>query len=103
MPVLIAMLRGVNVGGHNQIKMEALRELFLSLKFMSPQTYVQSGNVVFQSSEPDLEKVAKRIQQGIEKKFGCCPQIVLRTADDLRAAVAKNPLAKRRGIDPAKL
>ena len=103
MLVLIAMLRGVNVGGHNQIKMEALRELLVSLKFTSPQTYVQSGNVIFQSSEPDLDKVAKRIQRGIEKKFGCRPEVVLRTADELRAAVAKNPFAKRRGIDPAKL
>lgn len=103
MPVLIAFLRAVNVGGHAKIKMDALRELFLSLKFAEPQTYVQSGNVIFKSSEQDLAHVAKRIQQGIEKKFGCCPEVVLRTPDDLRAVISKNPFRKRSNIEPGKL
>jgi len=54
MPVVISMLRGVNVGGHNKIKMDALRELCASLKLRDPQTYVQSGNVVFRSDDRDL-------------------------------------------------
>src|SRR5229473_1414114 len=60
MPVLISMLRGINVGGHNKIKMDALRALYISLKFENPQTYVQSGNVVFKSKEQDLALIAKR-------------------------------------------
>jgi uncharacterized protein (DUF1697 family) len=103
MIVLISMLRGINVGGHNIIKMDALRELFASLKFANPQTYVQSGNVIFQSAEHDLEKVAGRIQKGIEKKFACRPEIIVRTADELRTVIKKNPFAKRTGIEPAKL
>ncbi len=103
MPVIISMLRGINVGGHNIIKMDALRELYASLKFENPQTYVQSGNVVFGSSDSHLDKIAKRIQQAIEKKFKCSPEIILRTADDLRAVIKKNPFAKRPNIDPAKL
>jgi uncharacterized protein (DUF1697 family) len=103
MPVLLAFLRAVNVGGHAKIKMDALRELFLSLKFAEPQTYVQSGNVIFKSSERDLAGVAKRIQQGIDRKFGCCPAVVLRTPNDLRAVIAKNPFRNRSNIEPGKL
>lgn len=103
MPVLVAFLRAVNVGGHAKIKMDALRELFLSLKFAEPQTYVQSGNVIFKSSERDPKRVARRIQEGIEAKFGCCPEVVLRTPDDLRAIISKNPFRKRSNIEPGKL
>ncbi len=103
MPVLISMLRGINVGGHNKIKMDALRALYISLKFENPQTYVQSGNVVFKSKEQDLALIAKRIQQSIEKNFACCPEVILRTADDLRSVIKNNPFARQPNIDPARL
>ena len=103
MPVIICMLRGVNVGGHNMIKMDALKALCVSLKLKDPQTYVQSGNVIFSSSEKDLAKLAKRIQDAIEKTVGFRPGVVLRTAAELQAVVARNPFAKRNGIEPGKL
>lgn len=103
MPVIICMLRGVNVGGHNKIKMDALKALCVSLKLKDPQTYVQSGNVVFSSTEKDLVKLAKRIQDAIEKSHGFRPGVVLRTAEELREVVARNPFAKRSGIEPGKL
>ncbi len=103
MPVIICMLRGVNVGGHNLIKMDALKALCLSLKLKDPQTYVQSGNVIFRSEEKDLGKLTKRIQDAIEKKFGFRPEVILRTADEMRDVIARNPFAKRNGIEPGKL
>ena len=103
MPVLICFLRGINVGGHAIIKMDALRALLLSLKFEEPQTYVQSGNVIFKTSERDLGLLTARIKQAIEKKFACSPGVVLRTVADLRAVVSNNPFAKRTNIEPAKL
>ncbi len=103
MTVIISMLRGVNVGGHNKIKMEALRALYESLKLRDPQTYVQSGNVIFRTEERDLGRLTKRIQDGIEKKFGFRPEVILRTASELRDVIARNPFAKRRGIEPGKL
>jgi uncharacterized protein (DUF1697 family) len=103
MTAIISMLRGVNVGGHNKIKMEALRALYESLKLQSPQTYVQSGNVVFLSSEKNLAALSRRIQDAIEAKFGFRPDVVLRTSAEVKQILAKNPLAKRRDIDPAKL
>ena len=97
------MLRGVNVGGRNMIKMDALKALCVSLKLKDPQTYVQSGNVIFSSKEKDLAKLAKGIQDGIEKNFKFRPGIMLRTADEVREVVKKNPFAKRSGIEPGKL
>jgi uncharacterized protein (DUF1697 family) len=97
------MLRAVNVGGHSPIKMEALRALYSSLKFENPQTYVQSGNVIFKTNERDLDLIAKRIQKSIEKKFACRPDVILRTVPELRNVIAKNPFAKRADIEPGKL
>lgn len=103
MAVIVAMLRGVNVGGHNQIKMEALRALCEALGLQDAQTYVQSGNVVFRSKERNLVALTKRIEDAIEQGFGFRPAVIVRTTSELKAAIAKNPFARRRGIDPRKL
>jgi uncharacterized protein (DUF1697 family) len=103
MTVMISMLRGVNVGGHNKIKMDALRALYEFLKLRDAQTYVQSGNVIFRTDERDISRLAKRIEDGIERKFGFRPDVILRTAAEMRDVIARNPFAKRRGIEPGKL
>src|SRR5260370_34028543 len=103
MGVIISMLRSVNVGGHNKIKMEALRALYESLKLRDAQTYVQSGNVIFRTDERDMARLAKRIEDGIERKFGFRPDVILRTAAEMKDVIARNPFAKRRGIEPGKL
>jgi uncharacterized protein (DUF1697 family) len=103
MPVIICMLRGVNVGGHNLIKMDALKALCVSLKLKDPQTYVQSGNVIFKTEEKDLAKLTKRIQDAIERKVGFRPEVILRSAAEFREVIARNPFAKRSGIEPGKL
>jgi uncharacterized protein (DUF1697 family) len=103
MPVVICMLRGVNVGGHNQIKMDALRSVCESLKLQSPRTYVQSGNVVFKTREKDLSRLSKRIATEIERKLSFRPEVILRSTSDLRQVISTNPFAKRRDIEPAKL
>jgi uncharacterized protein (DUF1697 family) len=97
------MLRAVNVGGHNKIKMEALRALYESMKLREAQTYVQSGNVIFRTDERDIALLTKRIEDGIERKFGFRPNVILRTAAEMREVIARNPFAKRRGIEPSKL
>jgi uncharacterized protein (DUF1697 family) len=103
MPVVIAMLRGVNLGPHNRVKMEELRALCGTLKFRDAQTYVQSGNVLFQTDERDLLKVVKRLEDDIEKKFKFRCDVIARTTSEMKGVVARNPCAKRRGIDPSKL
>jgi uncharacterized protein (DUF1697 family) len=103
MAVLISMLRGVNVGGHHKIKMDGLRALYESLKLCDPQTYVQSGNVIFRTDERDLVLLAKRVENGIARSFGFRPHVIVRTTSDMRDVIARNPFAARRGIEPSKL
>jgi uncharacterized protein (DUF1697 family) len=103
MTVFISMLRGVNVGGHNKIKMEALRALYESLGFSGSQTHIQSGNVVFRAKEKDSLRLAKKIGDAIERTFGFCPPVIVRTTSELRQVIAKNPFASRKNTDPSKL
>jgi len=107
MPVLISMLRGVNVVGHNLIKMDALRALYESLKFDDPRTFIQSGNVIFRTKLPHSPKnsaaLANRIQNAIERTFGFRPEVILRTPDELRAAIAASPFPAHRNLHPGKI
>jgi uncharacterized protein (DUF1697 family) len=103
MAVIVSLLRGVNIGGHHKIKMDALRALYQSLGLRDPQTYVQSGNVVFKSAQRNLDLVAKRIEEGIERRFGFRPSVFVRTPSELRDVIARNPFATRRGLEPRKL
>jgi uncharacterized protein (DUF1697 family) len=103
MAVVISMLRGINLGTHNRIKMEDLRNLCDSLKLRNAQTYVQSGNVVFRTNEKDLVKLARRMEQGIERSFGFRTDNILRTPAEMRDVITRSPFAGRPNLDPAKL
>jgi uncharacterized protein (DUF1697 family) len=103
MPVMISMLRGVNVGGHNKIKMDELRALYEFLKFENPRTYVQSGNVIFRTKEKNSPALAKKIQKAIERKFGFRPEVIVRTTEELRSAIAASPFASERNLEPGKI
>jgi len=103
MAVIVSMLRGVNVGGHKMVKMDALCALCGTLGLRDAQTYVQSGNVIFRTEGRDLVRLSKRIEKGIEETFGFHSDVFLRTPADLRDVVARNPFASRRGIDPKRL
>lgn len=103
MPVLISMLRGVNLGPHNRVKMEALRALYESLKLEDPRTYVQSGNVIFRTKEKNLAQLPSKIQNAMEKAFGFRPEVILRTTKELKAAIAASPFDSRRNLEPGKI
>ena len=103
MPVLVSMLRGINVGGRNLIPMEGLRALYASLNLEDARTYVQSGNVVFRTAEKNRARLGETIEKAIEKKWGFRPAVVLRSASELRTVVANNPFAKREDVHPGKL
>jgi uncharacterized protein (DUF1697 family) len=64
---------------------------------------VQSGNVVFNTQERDLIRLGKKIENGIERTFGFRPAVIVRTPSDLRNAIARNPFARRRGIESHRL
>lgn len=103
MHVIISMLRGVNLGAHNRVKMDDLRALYKSLKFVDPRTYVQSGNVLFRTKEKPTPELAKKIQAAIARKCGCNPEVILRATAELKKAIDANPFVKRKDIEPGKL
>ena len=103
MPLLISLLRGVNLGGHRKVKMDDLRALYESLGFEDVQTYINSGNVLFKTAGRDLVRLRQRIEDAIESAYGFRADVILRTPADLRAVVAGNPFAARPGLDASKL
>ena len=103
MTAYISMLRGINVAGHNQIKMPALRELFEALGFEQVQTYIQSGNVVFNAGRSSTLQISKNIAERIAKEFGIRAPVVTRTSAEMGSMIKSNPFLKTKAIDPAKL
>lgn len=102
MPVQIAFLRGINVGGNTLIKMAALKEMFEAVGFKDAQTLLQSGNVVF-TTKATPEAVAKKISAAIRRTFGVNVEVMVRTADDLRKVAKANPFAVAARDDPGHL
>jgi uncharacterized protein (DUF1697 family) len=96
------MLRGINVGGNNMIKMEALRELIAGLGHTDVATYIQSGNVIFKSPAATPATVARAIEAQITTTLGMAITVILRTRGELARIIRDNPFLKR-GTDPATL
>ena len=65
MTTYISILRGINVSGQKKIKMDQLKNLYESLYFKNVRTYIQSGNVIFKSSEPEISKLTHSIEEKI--------------------------------------
>jgi uncharacterized protein (DUF1697 family) len=100
MGTYISMLRGINVGGAKKILMKDLADLYELCGFTGIKTYVQSGNVVFESTEKSPETVSRIIEKKIEKKYKFHADVLVRTAGDLEKVLAQNPFLKERGLDP---
>jgi uncharacterized protein (DUF1697 family) len=90
-PAYVALLRGINVGGHHKMPMPRLREICVSLGLADVATYIQSGNVVFSSSEDDGAQLGERIEEAVIGAFGFEVPIVMRSAPQLRAVLTANP------------
>ena len=89
MKTYIALLRGINVGGHKKILMKDLSLLFESLGFENVKTYIQSGNVVFRSKEE--ANLASKITEAIEAKYAFFVPVLVKTASELSEIVSKCP------------
>jgi uncharacterized protein (DUF1697 family) len=100
---LVAFLRGVNVSGRKPVKMADLAALVESLGFKNVRTYIQSGNVVFDSPAKDTRKAGSLIGEAIIKKYGFDVTVIVRTADELGKIIAGNPLLKDSGVDEDRL
>lgn len=97
MPVIVSMLRGVNLGPSRRMKMDDLRPVYESLGLTDVKTYVQSGNVVFRAKRAVS---GKRIEDAIEKRFGFRSDVILRAPEELRNVIARNPFP---GVEGSKL
>jgi uncharacterized protein (DUF1697 family) len=96
----VALLRGINVGGNNLIKMPALKVCFETNGFEQVRTYIQSGNVVFVSSETRTAALIDRIESMLAATFKYIPTVVVRSHKQMRAIVDNAP--KGFGAEPAK-
>ncbi|MEK5231918.1 DUF1697 domain-containing protein [Lysinibacillus sp. FSL K6-0232] len=92
MTTYIALLRGINVGGHNKIKMAALREALQTLALHNIQTYIQSGNILFESSESEAV-LQQQIHATIQEVFAITSTVIIRTAEEFQAIVKECPFS----------
>jgi uncharacterized protein (DUF1697 family) len=86
-----AFLRGINVGGHKQIRMDALREAFAAWGFGDIRTLLASGNVLFEAGDEGEKVLAETISQNIEEKFGFPVSVIVRRLKELQRLVEQNP------------
>ncbi|HEY9556220.1 MAG TPA: DUF1697 domain-containing protein, partial [Acidimicrobiales bacterium] len=86
----VALLRGINVGGRNKVPMADLRAALEDDGLQSVRTYIQSGNVLFESDEPQAS-LEDRIEAALEGRFGFPILVVVRSHRQLRAVVQKAP------------
>jgi uncharacterized protein (DUF1697 family) len=101
MAIYISILRGINVGGHNMIKMEALKQMYDSLGFKNVQTYIQSGNVIFQHKTTEREKLENKIARKISDKFLFEVPVIVIEMEELKYIVNNNPFTSDRSKDAA--
>ncbi len=92
----IALLRGINVGGHKKVPMADLRELLTKSGLENVKTYIQSGNVVFQSFEKSIQKLEQIIHEAIQSKFGFDVFILVRTREDLQRIFDDSPFSEEK-------
>lgn len=94
MTTYIAFLRGINVGAHNRMKMDDLRALCESLGLENVQTYIQSGNVVFETRETDPRSLGNNLKDAINEKFGYDISVMVRAGAELNDIVEHQPFGE---------
>jgi uncharacterized protein (DUF1697 family) len=92
----VAFLRGINLGGHKQVKMDELRTMFESMGFQRVRTLVNSGNVLFETRAEATSALVKRIEQELKRTFGHEIAVILRTIREIQDLVDSNPFKKVR-------
>lgn len=89
--IYIALLRGINVGGHKLIKMVELARIFTDAGLKNVRTHIASGNVIFESRSADQASLRKKIEKALRQSLGYEVTVVLRTIDELKSIVTENP------------
>ncbi|WP_109302442.1 DUF1697 domain-containing protein [Aquimarina sp. AU474] len=95
MQTYIALLRGINVGGHNKIKMADLKVMFEKLNLTQVTTYIQSGNIIFQGNQKNTEELSELIKNGIKKRFDFNVPVLVLTREVLKLIYDNNPFLEQ--------
>jgi uncharacterized protein (DUF1697 family) len=104
MKAFIALLRGINVGGHKQVAMADLRDLLTQLDFANVQSVLQSGNLVFQSQTTRTgAALERRLEEEARKRLDLQADFIVRTVEEWKAAIAGNPFRTEAQHDPGHL
>ena len=99
----VALLRAVNLAGHNRVAMADLRGMLSDLGFANPRTVLQSGNAVFESESSTGKKLEQVLERATAERLGVDTNYFVRTADQWRSIVADNPFPEEARDDPAHL
>ena len=91
MNTYIALLRGINVGGHKKIKMAELKEHLKTLNFEQVSTYIQSGNIVFNSPNDSIHDLEEQIHEMILEQYGFDVPVIIKTAKELKHVIDHHP------------
>ena len=94
----ITLLKGINVGGHKKVPMADLRELLSTSGFENVKTYIQSGNVILESSEGNSLKIETKIQDAIQSHFGFEVSVLVRTRADLKRIFDASPFSEEKKV-----
>lgn len=99
MNTYIALLRGINVGGHKKVPMAELRELLTKTGFENIQTYIQSGNIILQSKEERIPNIESTIQKSIIDHFGFEVPVIVKTRTDLQIIFDTCPFSEEKKVN----
>ncbi|OHD57766.1 MAG: hypothetical protein A2014_05965 [Spirochaetes bacterium GWF1_49_6] len=94
MTTYISLLRGVNVGGKNRVKMDVLTAMYESMGFSRVRAYIQSGNVLFDSADMDTGRLQREIEGKMMSVLGLDLRVLIRTRDELRDVIGRNPFGQ---------
>jgi uncharacterized protein (DUF1697 family) len=103
MTTYIAFLRGINVSGQKIIKMAALKKMFEAMGFKNVRTYIQSGNVAFESPAVNAETLCKKIENGLQAALGYRVSTAIRTEKEIEDIIKNNPFKKEIARDDVRL
>ncbi|HEV8067488.1 MAG TPA: DUF1697 domain-containing protein [Planctomycetaceae bacterium] len=103
MSTFVALLRGINVGGHNAVAMSDLRDLVTDLGFAGATTLLQSGNVVFKATGKTSNALESLLEKETAKRLGVSADYIVRNANEWAKVVAANPFSREAREDPSHL
>ena len=90
----VAFLRGINVSGHNLVKMDVLKEIFAMPGIKNIVTYIQSGNVVFDTRETDNTTLEQKIETQLHKELGFPVRVIVRSIEEIKQTIVQSPFSE---------